>query len=213
MLLQSPEPEPVVPRTSPVWWVYPKVDNTNNLPASDVYQAEEFDLFNFLPFVYREIDETDGSFQNWVWVFNQIWAQLLYESTSIPSHVIFSDTTRLIKEVCDARGNPFQFLNDTQLRRAADNLIHIYKRRGDQDGIVHVVWFLLGVRIQIAQDFEFCWRVGISKLGVDTILSSHEAPRFNVTIPSNLSAELQSQVKSIVRFMKPAHLYYRFVTA
>ena len=205
---ERPTPTPVVPRTSPVWWVYPKIPNANELPVDQVAQAADFDLFDFLPMVYREADETDGSMQQWVWAFNQIWAELVYQAASFPSNTVFSGTTKLIKELCDARGNPFQFLDDNQLRRAADCLIHIYKRRGDNDGIVHTVWFLLGVRITIQYDYDWCWQLGKHRLGTETVLSSVNAPMFKVTIPSGVSDAVKAQVTAIVQFMKPANLQF-----
>lgn len=208
---EKPLPPPAVVRDPEVFWITPTVANPNFLPYTSTHMAENFDLFNFMPLVYREIDETDGSFQVFVWAFNQMWAELIYEAEAMPSNLVFSESTDFIADLANHHGNPFQFLTEAQLRRAVDNLSHIYARRGEEEGTKHVVWYLTGVQIDIIQDYEYSWKLGTSQLGFDTILCSRNAPMFRVILPWGLDDETIDNVKSIIQFMRPANLYYRFV--
>jgi len=166
-----------------------------------------FDLFDFLPNISREVDEADGSFQSFVWGFNQIWADLLTTVEAMPSNLLDPKTTPLIQDLATHRGNPFQCFNDTQLRKIADNLAYIYKRRGDTTGLVNVIRFILGLEATIEMDYSFCWQLGQtgrSELQSQSILSSRNSPFFKISVPGDtLPDEVKTQIVTLIQFMKP----------
>jgi hypothetical protein len=193
-----------------MFWVDPVVTDTAGMPEAQS-QAQQFDLLNFLPMVFREVDETDGSFQNFAWVFNQMWAQLTYDAATTTERITNPEITPLIRELCNSRGNPFQFLSDSELRRVADSLFSIYKRRGSEPGTIHAVWYLLGVSISIEWDYNYSWRLGQDRLNVSTILSSRSSRVFRVSILQAVSPELYEHVHAVIQFMRPAYMQFHLI--
>ena len=170
-----------------------------------------FDLFDFLPLVYRQVDAADGSFQAFVWGFNQIWGNLLTAVESIPGTILDPNTTPLLDQLAAQRGNPFQCLSDTQLRKVIPDLIYIYQRRGSVQGIISAVRFILGINISITQDFSFNWKLGTGILGFSTVMTSRTDRVFQVMITSGLTPDIQVQITAIIQFMKPVFMRFRLI--
>lgn len=110
-------------------------------------------------------------------------------------------------------GNPFDFVDELTLiekRKLGRILLDIYKQKGTEPGIVNAILFFLDVQVEL--DILNCrdyWQVGVSHLGVNTILApAIGSPlwySFYIVSPIILTDQQRERMLKIADYMKPAH--------
>lgn len=164
--------------------------------------ADETSLLNLLPRTYRESD-LDGSLQAFFAALDGVWSTIVTDMEEFDTKIL-TPSTSMLSYYLDHRGNPFTFpLSTAQQRLLVDGLFKIYRLRGSEDGLVFTINYLLGLQCTIQYDFEYSWRLGVSRLGIDTILLSEPKPTAHLFIPGELTPEILTAVQAIADFMKP----------
>jgi phage tail-like protein len=111
-------------------------------------------------------------------------------------------------------GNPFSFdLTETEKRRLADVLVEIYKSKGTEAGMEATLLFFLGIPLDVQpfNDPAGSWMLGVSELGIDTVLgpgTSFLKYAFQVVSTTALTELQRFWIQEIVEYMKVAHEHY-----
>lgn len=172
--------------------------------------ADETSLLNLLPRTYREAD-LDGSLQAFFSALDGVWSIIVTDMGEFDSKIL-TPSDSMLSYYLEHRGNPFEFpLSVEQQRLLVDGLFRIYQLRGSEEGLVHTINYLLGLQCTMQYDFEYSWRLGVSSLGIDTILLSEPKPTAHLSIPGELTPEVLTAVQAIVDFMKPHWLDVRCI--
>jgi phage tail-like protein len=108
-------------------------------------------------------------------------------------------------------GNPFDFeLTEIDKRRLISVLITLYKQKGTEIGLINAIRFFVGIEvtIDIFNEAPPGWRLGVSELGVTTILApslSRHLYSFNIVSPVAITDEQDTRMRQLTDLMKVAH--------
>ncbi len=172
--------------------------------------TEETSLLTLLPATYREVD-TDGSLQAFFAGVDSIWSSIVTDMENFDSNVL-DPAPNMVDYWLAHRANPFTFpMTDDQKFRLVDGLFRIYQLRGSETGLVGAIRYILGLDVSVKYDFEYCWRLGVSRLGNDTILLGANYPNAHILIPGEVTPDILTAVSAIVEFMKPHWLRFIIV--
>lgn len=168
-------------------------------------------LVEVLPAVYTEVD-ADGTQAALVTAYDGVHEVLLEDIAQL-GHVAIAQKTLdvFLPNVADRYGNPFKFLSTGRMKGRVENLASIYRRRGTKVGIIATCYYLCGIIPQIVEDFEWGWTLGVSKLEMDTRLVASKSSSFWVKIPNSVPDNVRKEMETIINFMKPARVQWRYV--
>jgi len=108
-------------------------------------------------------------------------------------------------------------LNESQQRKLLKHIIEINKGRGTTDTILFVIELLYGIKL----GFELInhitlgyWRVGYSRVGIDTKVGSAEDKITKIKLVTTtevpLSDEMRENIKKIVHYLRAITIEYLF---
>jgi phage tail-like protein len=174
------------------------------------YFYDEASLLTLLPKTYRDAD-LDGSLQAFFIAVNNMYTRITLDMETFDSSVL-TPNSDLLSYYLDHRGNPFVFpMTDDQKRLLVDGLFRIYQLRGSERGMLRAINYLLGITCTVEYDFEYCWKLGVSRLGVDTILLSKLQPNARLHVNAYQSDSVNTALRAIVEFMKPHWLGFTYI--
>lgn len=180
--------------------------------ACPVPAGRRFELLDMLPAMNREEDYS-RDLEKFIKCFQEVTNVLLCD---------IDDWTRILdpdtapEEFVDAMlydlGNPFDFdlsLNDK--RRLIRVLVPIYQQKGTEAGIINACRFFVGVELELHYPaFEGMWLLGVSELGVNTLVSTadaHTRLSFQLESPVVLTDAQRLKIIKIALYMKDARTH------
>lgn len=105
-------------------------------------------------------------------------------------------------------------LTAKEKRKLAKLAIPLYRQKGTASGIVNIIRLILGIESAVLTQYNVnIWKLGISELGVDTILfpSGLDGDRalytFDIELITPTTEEENEKIIALVRFMKPIHTH------
>jgi hypothetical protein len=104
-----------------------------------------------------------------------------------------------------------QFLNesDEEYRNRLIGAFDWYYWMGTKKGILNAISYITSVTCLITEYQVDCWRLGVARLGQDTILMNSALMYiFELYFTAELDAETEARVRAIVDVVKPAHTQY-----
>ena len=180
----------------------------------------DFDLWNFVPPVLKQLDEnnggdaTRGDFELWIACLQEPIDLLLCE---IDKFTELADPDLAPESAVDAMlvdfGNQFNFeLSLDEKKKLAKTLIEIYKQKGTAKGIENVINFFLGLEVEVVSlnAPSEIWELGVDELGIDTYLGPSDQYllySFKIVSPIALTEEQRKRITDIANYMKPAHTH------
>ncbi len=124
-------------------------------------------LGTYIPELYLDAD-ADGSLAVFIGAYDEIHGQLIAAIETIPQ----ACAPRLApvdfqSYIADHHGNPFPFMTNERWADGfkAENLTYIYSLRGTATGLVAAINYLCGIQVEVLQNFQYCWELGVSQLG------------------------------------------------
>ena len=103
-------------------------------------------------------------------------------------------------------------LTELQKRKLVKTVVGIYLTKGTAQGIIDASDYLLGETITIDEAIDDAWRLGISILGVDTILGSTTYLfHFFVHCAAAIAAQKEADLTILVDFMRPGFTTWTFI--
>lgn len=175
--------------------------------------TREFDLYSMLLEHDRRRDESKDLLR-FVGCLQEVTDLLLSKIDRFASKVLDVDTateTELDRILRDL-GNPFGFdLTATEKRKLARLLVGIYRLKGTDPGIINAIRFFLGIEVTITTPWTSGWILGVSTVGVSTVLASgltYDKYSYYIVSPVYLTEEQRSRVTAIAKYMQraPCHL-------
>lgn len=178
--------------------------------------------YDALSRVHRKLDRitANGDLELFMRCIQEVFDRLLEDNDAFVYELC--DPDRMRGEFLDVLlydlGNPFssfvRSLTDNKKRKLAQMLVPIYKQKGLCKGIKNVVRFFLGVDAITGCEagWDDHWILGVSKLGVDTILGPgtlYDALSFWLVTSVVLTATEREQITEIAEYMKPAQTHFR----
>jgi phage tail-like protein len=165
--------------------------------------ANETSLLNLLPKTYRDAD-LDGSLQAFFATVDVIWGNIVTDMGNFDDSVI-RPADSMLDYWLSHRGNPFVFpMTTAQKRQLVDGLFHIYQLRGSKQGLINAIRYMLGFECTFRMDYEYCWDLGTSKLGVNTMLLGAQTPIAHLVVPGSYPGnQAVASIRTICDFMKP----------
>lgn len=125
----------------------------------------------YIPSVYLESD-ADGSTAAFITAFDTVHEELIAAIELIPTvNQPRNAPLGFLEMVAAHHGNPFPFMTAERWQEAnkSENLSFIYTIRGAKASIENVIRYLCGIEVVLLQDFEYCWELGISRLGLNPV--------------------------------------------
>lgn len=181
-------------------------------PGMDFPSNRNFDLWRMLPELNRR-EDTEGTQDLWKLVLClQEIVDLLLADVDRWTEILDIDLAPevFVDAILSDLGNPFDFdLDVDDKRRLGRVLISIYRQKGTARGIENAVLFFLGLVVTVVPLLDPpLWILGVSELGVDTILApstSYDRYSFDIISGVALTAEQRSRITDIAKYMKVAH--------
>ena len=105
-------------------------------------------------------------------------------------------------------------MTDIQKRKTLKTARDLYVRKGEKGGgpIIELTLELLGVTITIVEGIDNTWRLGLSLLGIDTVLGSPTYQWwFYIHAPVALSAADEASINLIANVLKPLFASYKII--
>lgn len=113
-----------------------------------------------------------------------------------------------------SRDFPGLTLSDLQKRKLAVLVVPLLRQKGTAPGIENAIRIILSIEAKVISPYNVDkWKIGKSKLGVDTNLFTttvvNKAPlyNFNIRVFVPLTPELEAAIRIIAEFMKPIHTH------
>lgn len=179
----------------------------------EVPEGRRFVLWDFIPEANKRADKTRDLLK-FVTCLQEVTNLLLYE---IDRFATIIDPDVAPEQFVDAMladlGNPFSMVDMMSLadkRRLLGVLITIYQLKGTTVGLQAVARFFFGIELEVHPLNVDGWVLGVSELGVDTVLGPNRdwhLYAFTVTTSRALTDEERTRLIEIIEYMKPAHTH------
>jgi phage tail-like protein len=105
-------------------------------------------------------------------------------------------------------------LTAKEKRKLAKLAVPLYRQKGTASGIVNIIRLILGIESAVLTQYNVnIWKLGVSLLGVDTILfptgidGSRALYTFDIELITPTTQEQNDKIIALVRFMKPIHTH------
>ena len=111
-------------------------------------------------------------------------------------------------------------LSAREKRKLAELIVSLYMQKGTASGIVNIIRLLLGIPSSVLTQYNVnVWKIGLSELGVDTILfpnsvimgTSRPLYMFDIEVLVAITAEQEANIRILVEYMKPIHTHLNLV--
>jgi phage tail-like protein len=172
-----------------------------------------FQLFKML----LESDQASDDLRLFVGCYQEVTDLLLCKIDDFLADAVDPDTATepWLDLLLADLGNPFPFdLTFVEKRRLVRLLVSIYKLKGTGQGIVFAVLFFVGVQITITTPWTTGWIIGVSHIGVDTVIASgiqRDLYSYYIVTPVTVTADQMQKIVAIAKYMQPAWTHLRGV--
>lgn len=172
----------------------------------------KFRLWDFLPEMHRLLDST-GDLKR---LCDETWQPIVDELlvyTDKQADLIDPDRAPagMLDLMLADLGNPFPFeLTEAQKRALTQTLVIIYRRTGTAAGLEQAIRFFVRVEATVVPHYLNSWILGVSELGVDTVLGGFGAGlySFDVEVEQPLDAWQVEAIAWLADRMKASHEHF-----
>lgn len=115
-----------------------------------------------------------------------------------------------------AKDFPGISLTETEKRKLAILAVPLHRQKGTAAGIINIIRLLLGIEAAVITQYNIAvWKVGLSELGVDTVLfpdtvilgDSYPLYAFDIETIVPVTPEEDAKIRALAEYMKPIHTH------